>query len=154
MLLVCFEWDVVRKRWSMRGSEKNPSADLGERIAEAFRHRYARLKEEGRSPDEIFANLQEIGRPRQRTKSNCLTKGASLRCFRSSRSSPMSSGKASLELSGSGCRVMAMTRDRFGRLFGLCFPSLPGAKKAEDFNFRCSIRRCNRYGIDRSSSRT
>ncbi len=38
---------------------KNPRADLGERIAEAFRHRYARLKEEDRSPDEIFAHLQE-----------------------------------------------------------------------------------------------
>ena len=62
----------------MRGSEKNPSADLGERIAEAFRHRYARLKEEGRSPDEIFANLQEIGRLRQRTKSNFLRSGGAL----------------------------------------------------------------------------
>ena len=38
---------------------KNRSADLGERIAEAFRQRYAQLRENDRSPDEIFGHLQQ-----------------------------------------------------------------------------------------------
>ena len=38
---------------------KNRSADLGERIAEAFRRRYARLRESDRSPDQIFGHLQQ-----------------------------------------------------------------------------------------------
>lgn len=38
---------------------KNRSADLGERIAEAFRRRYAQLRGSGRSPDEIFGHLQQ-----------------------------------------------------------------------------------------------
>ena len=38
---------------------KNRSADLGERIAEAFRRRYARLRKSDRSPDEIFGHLQQ-----------------------------------------------------------------------------------------------
>lgn len=38
---------------------KNPRPDLGERIAEEFRRRYGQLKESGKSPDEIFAHLQQ-----------------------------------------------------------------------------------------------
>ena len=38
---------------------KNPRPDLGERIAEEFRRRYAQLKEDGKSPDGIFAHLQK-----------------------------------------------------------------------------------------------
>lgn len=38
---------------------KNSRPDLGERIAEEFRRRYAQLKENGRSPDGIFTHLQE-----------------------------------------------------------------------------------------------
>ncbi len=38
---------------------KNPRPDLGERIAEEFRRRYGQLKENGKSPDEIFAHLQQ-----------------------------------------------------------------------------------------------
>ena len=38
---------------------KNRSADLGERIAEAFRRRYARLRGSDRSPDQIFGHLQQ-----------------------------------------------------------------------------------------------
>ena len=38
---------------------KSPRPDLGERIAEEFRRRYAQLKENGKSPDGIFAHLQE-----------------------------------------------------------------------------------------------
>ena len=48
---------------------KSPNADLGERIAEAFRRRYARLKESGRSADGIFMHLQQYagtgGEPKQ-----------------------------------------------------------------------------------------
>ena len=38
---------------------KNRSADLGERIAEAFRQRYAQLRGSGWSPDGIFGRLQQ-----------------------------------------------------------------------------------------------
>ena len=38
---------------------KSPNVDLGERVAEAFRRRYARLKESGKSADRIFAHLQQ-----------------------------------------------------------------------------------------------
>ena len=38
---------------------KSPDVDLGERIAEAFRSRYADLKESGRSADGIFMHLQQ-----------------------------------------------------------------------------------------------
>ena len=38
---------------------KNRSADLGERVAEAFRRRYARLRESDRTPDQIFGHLQQ-----------------------------------------------------------------------------------------------
>ena len=41
------------------GFRKNRSADLGKRIAEAFRQRYAQLRRNGRSPDEIFKHLQQ-----------------------------------------------------------------------------------------------
>ena len=41
--------------WFMRDRR----ADLGERIAEAFRRRYAQLRESGRSPDEILGHLQQ-----------------------------------------------------------------------------------------------
>lgn len=48
---------------------KHPNAELGERIAEAFRRRYAQLKEGGRLPDGIFTHLQQYagsgGEPRQ-----------------------------------------------------------------------------------------
>lgn len=37
----------------------HPRPDLGERVAESFRQRYARLRDDGRSPDEIFAHLQQ-----------------------------------------------------------------------------------------------
>ena len=37
----------------------HPRPDLGEQVAEAFRRRYARLKEQGRSPDEVFHHLQQ-----------------------------------------------------------------------------------------------
>ena len=38
---------------------KSPNAELGERIAEAFRRRYAELKESDKSPDAIFTHLQQ-----------------------------------------------------------------------------------------------
>lgn len=38
---------------------KSPNAELGERIAEAFRRRYAELKKHERSPDGIFTQLQQ-----------------------------------------------------------------------------------------------
>ena len=38
---------------------KSPNAELGERIAEAFRRRYAELKVNGRPPDSIFTHLQQ-----------------------------------------------------------------------------------------------
>ena len=38
---------------------KSPNVDLGERIAEAFRHRYAELKKSGTSSDAIFTHLQQ-----------------------------------------------------------------------------------------------
>lgn len=38
---------------------KSPNAELGERIAEAFRRRYAELKENDRPPDGIFTHLQQ-----------------------------------------------------------------------------------------------
>ena len=38
---------------------RTPNADLGERIAEAFRRRYAQLKEGRRSADGIFTHLQQ-----------------------------------------------------------------------------------------------
>lgn len=38
---------------------RTPNVDLGERIAEAFRRRYAVLRDEGRSADEVFLALQE-----------------------------------------------------------------------------------------------
>ena len=38
---------------------KSPNAELGERIAEAFRRRYAELKVNGRPPDGIFTHLQQ-----------------------------------------------------------------------------------------------
>ena len=38
---------------------KNPKPELGERIAEAFRQRYAHLNDTKRSPDQIFAKLQQ-----------------------------------------------------------------------------------------------
>ena len=48
---------------------KNPKPELGERIAEAFRQRYAHLSETERSPDQIFAKLQQYagmgGSPRR-----------------------------------------------------------------------------------------
>ena len=47
--------DVLVDAWF----RKNRSADLGERIAEAFRQRYAQLREKDRSPDEIFGHLQQ-----------------------------------------------------------------------------------------------
>lgn len=37
----------------------HPRPDLGERIAESFRRTYASLRDQGRSPDEIFAYLQQ-----------------------------------------------------------------------------------------------
>jgi len=51
--------------------KKDSQADRGERIAEAFRHRYAQLKENGRSPDQILGHLQEYacvgGEPKRQT---------------------------------------------------------------------------------------
>ena len=48
---------------------RNPNAELGEQIAEAFRRRYAQLKELGRPADSIFTHLQQYagagGEPRQ-----------------------------------------------------------------------------------------
>ena len=48
---------------------KSPNAELGERIAEAFRRRYAQLKESDRSADGIFTHLQQYagsgGEPKQ-----------------------------------------------------------------------------------------
>ena len=48
---------------------KSPNAELGERIAEAFRRRYAQLKETDRSADGIFTHLQQYagsgGEPKQ-----------------------------------------------------------------------------------------
>ena len=48
---------------------KSPNAELGERIAEAFRRRYAQLKGSDRSADGIFMHLQEYagsgGEPRR-----------------------------------------------------------------------------------------
>lgn len=37
----------------------HPRPDLGERIAESFRRTYASLRDQGRSPDQIFAYLQQ-----------------------------------------------------------------------------------------------
>lgn len=37
----------------------HPRPDLGEEVAEAFRVRYAQLKEHGRAPDDIFHHLQQ-----------------------------------------------------------------------------------------------
>ncbi len=37
----------------------HPRPDLGERIAESFRRTYASLRDQGRSPDQIFAHLQQ-----------------------------------------------------------------------------------------------
>ena len=37
----------------------HPRPDLGEKIAESFRRTYASLREQGRSPDQIFAHLQQ-----------------------------------------------------------------------------------------------
>lgn len=36
-----------------------PKVDLGERIAETFRHLYAGLRDSGTPPDEIFGTLQQ-----------------------------------------------------------------------------------------------
>lgn len=48
---------------------RSPNADLGERIAEAFRRRYAQLKESDRPADAIFMHLQQYagsgGEPKQ-----------------------------------------------------------------------------------------
>ena len=38
---------------------KHPQPDLGERIAEAFRLTYAGLRDQGKSPDEVFGYLQQ-----------------------------------------------------------------------------------------------
>ena len=38
---------------------KHPQPDLGERIAEAFRRTYAGLRNQGKSPDEVFCYLQQ-----------------------------------------------------------------------------------------------
>ena len=50
---------------------KSPNAELGERIAEAFRRRYAELKEGDRPPDAIFTHLQQYagmgGEPAQQS---------------------------------------------------------------------------------------
>ena len=50
---------------------KSPNAELGERIAEAFRRRYAELKESDRPPDAIFTHLQQYagmgGEPAQQS---------------------------------------------------------------------------------------
>lgn len=40
--------------------EKEPGPEVGERVAEAFRQRYASLKESTESPDELFAGLQRF----------------------------------------------------------------------------------------------
>lgn len=37
----------------------HPQPDLGERIAESFRRRYASLRDQGMSPDDVFAHLQQ-----------------------------------------------------------------------------------------------
>lgn len=37
----------------------HPQPDLGERIAEAFRQTYKRLRDQGKSPDEVFGYLQQ-----------------------------------------------------------------------------------------------
>ena len=48
---------------------RSPNVDLGERIAQAFRHRYAVLKSNGKSADAIFTHLQQYagtgGKPKQ-----------------------------------------------------------------------------------------
>ena len=48
---------------------RSPNAELGERIAEAFRRRYAQLRESNRSADGIFTHLQQYagtgGEPKQ-----------------------------------------------------------------------------------------
>ena len=48
---------------------RSPNAELGERIAEAFRRRYTQLKESGISADAIFSHLQQYagsgGEPKQ-----------------------------------------------------------------------------------------
>ena len=50
---------------------KSPNADLGERIAEAFRRRYAQLKQSEMLPDQIFMQLQHYagmgGEPKQQS---------------------------------------------------------------------------------------
>ena len=50
---------------------KSPNAELGERIAEAFRRRYAKLKDSDRSPDGVFTHLQQYagmgGEPAQQS---------------------------------------------------------------------------------------
>ena len=50
---------------------RSPNAELGERIAEAFRRRYAELKENDRRPDAIFTHLQQYagmgGEPAQQS---------------------------------------------------------------------------------------
>lgn len=47
--------EALVEAWFM----KDRRADLGERIAEAFRRRYGQLRESGRSPDEILGHLQQ-----------------------------------------------------------------------------------------------
>ena len=59
--------EALVETWFM----KDRRADLGEQIAEAFRRRYARLRDTGYSPDEIFGHLQQYagagGEPRRQT---------------------------------------------------------------------------------------
>ena len=54
-----------------RHFRNHPRPDLGERIAVAFRRRYGQLREQGLSPDEIFAKLQQSagggGSPKRQT---------------------------------------------------------------------------------------
>lgn len=55
--------DFLKLGWQkealvQRYLDRTPNPTLGERIAEAFRQRYARLRREGLSPDEIFGRLQ------------------------------------------------------------------------------------------------
>ncbi len=59
--------EALVEAWFM----KDRQADRGEQIAEAFRLRYAQLKESNQSPDQILGHLQQYagmgGNPRQQT---------------------------------------------------------------------------------------
>ena len=59
MLPICSEWGRRKERLVETWFNRTPNVDMGERIAEAFRGRYAELKGTGRSADKIFTHLQQ-----------------------------------------------------------------------------------------------